>query len=123
MGLIAASAIACADSLTALLPLAVEAVRVAFRVGAHVGNVSDRLETRRNAPKSWSTMLSAESEESVKSELETFHEQNVSANQNSELARVDILQGNSCFKPRLGKCGVSHLCCYQWSAFRPKTVV
>lgn len=87
MGLIAASAIACADSLTALLPLAVEAVRVAFRVGAHVGNVSDRLETRRNSPKSWSTMLSAESEESVKSELEKFHEQNVSANPTSVLVK------------------------------------
>lgn len=87
MGLIAASAIACADSLTALLPLAVEAVRVAFRVGAHVGNVSDRLETRRNAPKSWSTMLSAESEELIKAELENFHEQNVSANSNSMLVK------------------------------------
>lgn len=91
VGLIAASAIACADSLRALLPLAVEAIRVAFRVGAHVGNVSDRLETRHNALKSWSTMLSAENEKSVNAELERFHEQNVSANQILSLSRVQFL--------------------------------
>ena len=74
-GLIAASAVASADSLTALIPLAVEAVRVAFRTGAHVGRVAQQLEcgTGQN---SWSTIVAADAK-AVEAALSEFHEENV----------------------------------------------
>lgn len=75
-GLIAASTIASADSLTALLPLAVEAVRIAFRIGAHVGDVAERLEEWRNQQETWSTIVVAD-ERLAEAALEKFHEENV----------------------------------------------
>lgn len=78
VGLIASSAIACANSLSALVPLAVEAVRVAFRLGAHGGNVAQRLEIQRETPKTWSTRLSVKGEEPIVALLKDFHQENVS---------------------------------------------
>lgn len=74
-GLIAASAIASADSLTALLPLAVEAVRIAFRTGTHVGQVAQQLECE-TGQKSWSTIVAADAK-AVEAALFVFHEENV----------------------------------------------
>ncbi|KAL9111506.1 MAG: hypothetical protein Q9227_003993 [Pyrenula ochraceoflavens] len=70
-GLIAASAVASASSLTALVPLAVEAVRIAFRAGAHVGRVAERLECQ-GASETWSTIVVVE-EALAAAELEKFH--------------------------------------------------
>ena len=69
--MIAASAIASADSLSALLPLAIEAVRIAFRAGAHVGRISERLESQEG-PESWSTIVVVD-EALAAAELEKFH--------------------------------------------------
>ena len=74
-GLIAASAIASADSLTALIPLAVEAVRIAFRTGAHVGRVAQQLECDTGR-RSWSTIVGADAK-AVDTALSEFHEENV----------------------------------------------
>ncbi len=74
-GLIAASAVASADSLTALIPLAVEAVRVAFRTGAHVGRVAQQLECETDR-KSWSTIVAADVK-AVEAALSEFHKENV----------------------------------------------
>lgn len=74
-GLIAASAVASADSLTALVPLAVEAVRVAFRTGAHVGRVAQQVECETGR-KSWSTIVAADVK-AVEAALSEFHEENV----------------------------------------------
>ncbi|RMZ77257.1 hypothetical protein DV738_g4532, partial [Chaetothyriales sp. CBS 135597] len=71
-GLLAAAAIASADSLTALIPLAVEAVRIAFRVGAHVGRVAQQIECASRS-QSWSTIVAAD-EKSAQSALDAFHE-------------------------------------------------
>jgi Starter unit:ACP transacylase in aflatoxin biosynthesis len=76
-GLIAASAVASADSLTALIPLAVEAVRIAFRTGAHVGRVAQQLECEAGR-RSWSTIVGADAK-AVEAALSEFHEENVCA--------------------------------------------
>ena len=76
-GLIAASAVASADSLTALIPLAVEAVRIAFRTGAHVGQVAQQLECE-TGQKSWSTIVAADAK-AVEAALSEFHGERVCA--------------------------------------------
>jgi Starter unit:ACP transacylase in aflatoxin biosynthesis len=68
--------VASADSLTALIPLAVEAVRIAFRTGAHVGRVAQQLECDTQQ-KSWSTIVAADASV-VEVALSEFHEANVS---------------------------------------------
>ncbi|KAK5088555.1 polyketide synthase [Lithohypha guttulata] len=70
-GLITATAVSCADSLTALLPLATETVRIAFRAGAHVGKVAQQLEVDSES-KSWSTLVATD-EKSALAALESFH--------------------------------------------------
>lgn len=60
-----------ADSLTALLPLAIEAVRIAFRAGAHVGKVAQQLEVDSGS-KSWSTIVASD-EKSAQAALDSFH--------------------------------------------------
>ncbi|KAI1621793.1 polyketide synthase [Exophiala viscosa] len=72
-GLIAATAIASADSLTALVPLAVEAVRIAFRAGAHVGRVAEQIEGDSKSL-SWSTIVAAD-EKSAQAALDAFHKE------------------------------------------------
>ncbi|KAF2129822.1 polyketide synthase-like protein [Dothidotthia symphoricarpi CBS 119687] len=73
-GLIAGSVVASARSLSELLPLATEAVRIAFRVGTCVGAAKDVLEQARNAQESWSTIVTGISESAAKSALAAFHE-------------------------------------------------
>ena len=80
--MISASAIASADSLSALLPLAVEAVRVAFRLGAHVAGIAERLEEKRDYQDSWSTILAVADRASAETALQRFHDENGIANSN-----------------------------------------
>ncbi len=72
-GLIAATAVASSDSLTALVPLAVEAVRIAFRTGAHVGRVAEQIQCEGKA-QSWSTIVAAD-EKSAQAALDAFHQE------------------------------------------------
>ncbi|KIV92850.1 hypothetical protein PV10_04114 [Exophiala mesophila] len=72
-GLLAAVAIASADSLTALIPLAVETVRIAFRAGAHVGKVALQIEGDSKS-QSWSTIVAAD-EKSAQAALDQFHQE------------------------------------------------
>ena len=71
-GLITATAAASADSLTALIPLAIESIRVAFRAGDHVGRTAHQLESQYGR-QSWSTMVAAE-KKAVQVELDAFHD-------------------------------------------------
>ncbi|TLD19516.1 Calcium/calmodulin-dependent protein kinase type I [Venturia nashicola] len=95
-GLLAASAIACAKSVSDLLPLAIEAVRISFRTGATAGNAKASLEPasvkvpapavdphahNHAAPvvpvqKSWSTIVTNINEETAKAALADFHAKN-----------------------------------------------
>jgi len=74
-GLLAGSVVASARSLSELLPLATEAVRLAFRAGSCVGAAKDALEHATNANESWSTIVTGISENEAKIALALFHEE------------------------------------------------
>jgi hypothetical protein len=73
-GLLAGCVVASARSLSELLPLATEAVRIAFRTGTCVGAAKDALESLMNAKESWSTIVTGLSEKDAKSALAKFHD-------------------------------------------------
>jgi iterative type I PKS product template protein len=73
-GLLAGCVVASARSLSELLPLATEAVRIAFRTGSCVGAAKDALESTVNAKESWSTIVTGVSEDDAKSALAAFHD-------------------------------------------------
>lgn len=72
-GLLAASAVASARSLAELLPLAIEATRIAFRTGTCVGIAKNALEQSPDARESWSTIVTGTSEQSAKAAIAEFH--------------------------------------------------
>ncbi|KAF2827710.1 ketoacyl-synt-domain-containing protein [Ophiobolus disseminans] len=74
-GLLAASVVASARSLSELLPLATEAVRIAFRAGSCVGAAKNALENANHATASWSSIVSGVSEKQAKSLLAAFHDE------------------------------------------------
>ena len=57
------------------MPLATEAVRIAFRLGSRVGAAADALSNTSNARESWSTIVSGISEKEVRSILGAFHDE------------------------------------------------
>ncbi|TGO36632.1 hypothetical protein BHYA_0119g00220 [Botrytis hyacinthi] len=73
-GLLAASAVASCKSLTSLIPLAVQAVRIAFRLGSRVAAVGNQLETASNRQKTWSTIVMGISPEAAEHALAEFNE-------------------------------------------------
>lgn len=77
-GLIAASAIASAGSLTTLLPLAVEAVRIAFRIGSYVGDVAQRVGGPHDVLESWSTIVAVSDMKAAEAALDDYNQEYVS---------------------------------------------
>lgn len=77
-GLIAASAIASAGSLTTLLPLAVEAVRVAFRIGSYVGDIAQRVGGPHDVLESWSTIVAVSDKKAAEIALDDYNKEYVS---------------------------------------------
>jgi len=75
-GLLAASAVVCAKSLSDLLPLAVEAVRISFRTGSIVASAKDSLEQTSRSQESWSTIVTNTNEQTAKTALADFHARN-----------------------------------------------
>ncbi|KAK6610575.1 Conidial yellow pigment biosynthesis polyketide synthase 2 [Botrytis cinerea] len=73
-GLLAASAVASSKSLTSLIPLAVQAVRIAFRLGSRVAAVGNQLETASDRQKTWSTIVMGISSEAAEHALAEFNE-------------------------------------------------
>ncbi|KAI0196979.1 polyketide synthase [Astrocystis sublimbata] len=73
-GLFAAVAIATSPSLSALLPIAVQMVLMAFRVGSHVGSLSERLNPPRGESESWTYVLSSMKESDARKILVDFHQ-------------------------------------------------
>lgn len=103
-GLIAATAVASADSLTALIPLAIESVRVAFRVGEYVDRMAANFDCE-GASRSWSTFVATNSK-SVQAALDKFHAENdiAPANQmwiSSTLDALVTVSGPPSMKSRL----------------------
>lgn len=77
-GLLAASAVASSNSLTALIPLAVQAVCIAFRLGARVSRVGHQLEASGSEDQTWSTIVLGISSEAAELELKDFNQNQVS---------------------------------------------
>ncbi|RAL59691.1 hypothetical protein DID88_000324 [Monilinia fructigena] len=73
-GLLAASAVASCKSLTSLVPLAVQAVRIAFRLGSRVAAVGSQLESASDRRKTWSTIVLGISPEAAERALAEFNE-------------------------------------------------
>ena len=76
-GLLAASAASTLSSPASFVPLAVETVRVAFRVGVHVESVADRLRTRGDGAENWSIIVSGITDAVAEKALEDFHSETV----------------------------------------------
>lgn len=56
-GALAAAAVSCSRSVLELLPMAVDAVTVAFRTGMRVVDVAQRIETSDASDQSWSIIV------------------------------------------------------------------
>ncbi|KAF2001049.1 ketoacyl-synt-domain-containing protein [Amniculicola lignicola CBS 123094] len=91
-GLLAASAVASAKSLGELLPLALAAVRVAFRTGTCVGAAKEALDHAAGAKESWSTIVTSTSENAAKSAIADFHdERRISVSAQAYVSAVSVM--------------------------------
>ena len=90
-GLLAAAVVSSSRSLVDLLPLAVEVVRIAFRIGSLVNEVRDQIEEPSSRSASWSVVLPGLCELDAVHIIKDFHETNVRTNwlvRGSYLTRV-----------------------------------
>jgi hypothetical protein len=76
-GVFAATAITSAPTLSALLPVAVEMVLVAFRTGLYISKMAEVLENVTDECESWTYLVPDASEARTKEILEEFHASNV----------------------------------------------
>ncbi|KAF2204098.1 ketoacyl-synt-domain-containing protein [Delitschia confertaspora ATCC 74209] len=72
-GQIAAAVVASSRTLEDLLPLAVEAVRIAFRTGSRVSEARDALESSGDPKGTWSTIVPGVSGDVANAALDQFH--------------------------------------------------
>jgi iterative type I PKS product template protein len=90
--LVAASAVASAKTLNDLLPLAIEAVRISFRIGTSVGIAKEALEKSANVKDSWSTIVAGTSEDAAKTAIQEFHnERNISPSAQAYVSAVSVM--------------------------------
>ncbi|KAK3373299.1 hypothetical protein B0T24DRAFT_702860 [Lasiosphaeria ovina] len=75
-GLFAASAIASTPSLSALVPVAVQVVLMAFRTGSHVQTLAERLSPAFDQSDSWTYIFPGLKEEDASAALSSFHKNN-----------------------------------------------
>ena len=76
-GLLAAAVVGSSRSLVDLLPVAVEVVRIAFRIGSLVNEVRDQIEQPSTHSTSWAVVLPGLREEEIIDALKDFHQSNV----------------------------------------------
>ncbi|KAI1875243.1 hypothetical protein JX265_004301 [Neoarthrinium moseri] len=72
-GLFAATAIASSPSLSSLVPIAVQVVLMAYRVGSHVASLAERLSPSIEKSESWTYVVPGAKEAEAKSILAEFH--------------------------------------------------
>lgn len=77
-GLFAAAAIASSPSLSSLIPIAVQVALMAFRAGAHVAALAERLHKDSDSSETWTYVLPTISEAETRSIIDLFHNQVVS---------------------------------------------
>ncbi|GAP83149.2 putative polyketide synthase [Rosellinia necatrix] len=73
-GLFASVAIATSPSLSALIPIAIQMVLMAFRVGSHVASLAERLNPAVTKSESWTYVIPSVGENDAKRTLTDFHE-------------------------------------------------
>jgi hypothetical protein len=78
-GLFAAAAVSSATSPSALIPIAVEAVLISFRVGAHVAHVAENLQHDNHGLASWAHELPGVDEAQLRASVDAFNRSSVSA--------------------------------------------
>ena len=76
-GLLAAAAVSSARNFVDLLPLAVEFVSIAYRIGSLVTETRDHIEQAPGRSSSWSVVLPGLRKEEAFDSLKTFHGNNV----------------------------------------------
>ena len=78
-GLLAAAVVALSPTIPALMPLAVEAVLIAFRLGLHVKNTASNIETSsaHDDGSSWSCVLTGTTQPEAQQALDEFHRDKV----------------------------------------------
>lgn len=76
-GLFAAAAIASSPSISQLIPIAIQVMLMAFRTGAHVAALADRLNSRSDLSESWTYVVPAAQESEINTILSDFHKENV----------------------------------------------
>lgn len=77
-GLLAASAVASCNSLTSLVPLAVQTIIVAFRLGLRVASTGAQIESRAESDQEWSTIVVGIGSDAAEAALADFNEAQVS---------------------------------------------
>ena len=80
-GLLAAAVVALSPTIPALMPLAVEAVLIAFRLGLHVKTTAGNME-KSPAPgddSSWSYVIPGKTKSEAQNALDDFHHEQVKA--------------------------------------------
>ncbi len=78
-GLFAATAIASTPSLSALVPVAVQIVLMAFRTGSYVHKLGERLSPALEQSQSWTYIFPGLKRDDVTHILDEFHQTNVSS--------------------------------------------
>ena len=81
-GLLAASAVSSCCSLADLIEVAVDTVRIAFRIGALVAETAAEIERTLAQAQSWSVIVPNLSAEAAKDILDKFHEAEVTQSSN-----------------------------------------
>lgn len=78
-GLLAAAAVALAPATPALIPLAVEVVLIAFRIGLYVRSIASHLDvsTTQDSDASWSYAVPGMTEDQEQTALAIFHKEKV----------------------------------------------
>lgn len=77
-GLFAAAAVASTGSVSTLIPLAVQTVLMAFRIGSHVASLAERLCPATDRSDPWTHVLVDVTEADVNKALQSFHSSHVS---------------------------------------------
>lgn len=78
-GLLAAAAVALSPTIPALMPLAVEAVLISFRLGLHIKNTASNIEISpaHDDDSSWSYVIPGRTQAEAQDALDTFHQDKV----------------------------------------------
>jgi hypothetical protein len=78
-GMFAAAAIASAPSISALVPIAVQVVLMAFRTGAHVAATADRLYQSDDMAESWTFVVPSVGESTTENIIDKYNQTQVRA--------------------------------------------